>query len=87
MKLSTPLLSFLVNFLLGASWAFVFLGATTLFYLFLNVGFMYAFFGALVGTIPGLFIVLLIEYFFMNQEKLDELKKHTKLLEELVAKS
>jgi uncharacterized membrane protein (DUF106 family) len=48
---------------------------------------MYAFFGALVGAIPGLFIVLLIEYFFMSQEKLNELKKHTKLLEELLSKN
>ena len=87
MKLSSPLLSFLVNFLLGVSWAFVFLGATILFSLFINVGIVYAFFAALLGAIPGLFIVLLIEYFFMSQEKLNELKEQTKLLEKLVAKS
>ena len=87
MKLSSPLLSFLVNFLLGVSWALAFLGATILFYLFLHIGFIYALLGALVGTIPGLFIVLLMEYFFMNQEKLDELKKQTKLLEEFISKS
>ena len=87
MKLSTPLLSLLVNFLLGASWAFAFLGATTLFFLLLNVGIFYSLFGSLLGAIPGLFMVLLIEYFLMRQEKLNELKKHTKLLEELVSKS
>jgi hypothetical protein len=30
-------------------------------------------------------MVLLIEYFLMREEKLNELKKQTKLLEELVA--
>ena len=87
MKLSSPLLSFLVNFLLGASWAFALLGATILFYIFLNIGISYAIVGALLGTIPGLFFVLLIEYVFMKQESLNELKKQTKLLEELISKS
>jgi predicted membrane protein len=87
MKLPSPLLSLLVNFLLGASWAFAFLGATSLFSLFLSMGIVYAFLGALVGLIPGLFLVLLIEYVFMKQELLNEAKKQTKLLEELVNKS
>ena len=86
MKLSSPLLSFLVNFLLGASWAFALLGATILFYIFLHIGISYAIVGALLGTIPGLFFVLLIEYVFMKQETLNELKKQTKLLDELASK-
>ena len=48
---------------------------------------MYAIFAAFIGTLPGLFLVLLIEYFLMKYEKLTELKKQTKLLEELVSKS
>ena len=87
MKLSTPLLSLLVNFLLGASWAFAFVGASTLFFLLLNVGIFYSLIGSFLGALPGLFMVLLIEYFLMRQEKLDELKKQTKLLEILVSKS
>jgi len=87
MKLSTPFLSHLVNFLLGASWAFAFMGATTLFFLLFHIGFFYSLIGSLLGALPGLFFVLLIEYFLMRQEKLEELKKHTKLLEELVNKS
>lgn len=81
MRLSSPLLSLLINFLLGASWAFALLGAATLFFLFLQVGIFYALFGSFLGALPGLFLVLLIEYFLMRQEKLDELKKQTKLLE------
>jgi len=87
MKLSTPLLSLLVNFLLGASWAFAFLGAVFLFYTFLQVGLLTAIFASFLGMVPGLFLILLIEYFLMRQEKLNELKKQTKLLEELVAKA
>ena len=87
MRLNSPLLSLLINFLLGASWAFALLGAATLFFLFLHVGLFYSLFGSFLGALPGLFMVLLIEYFLMREEKLDELKKQTKLLEELVAKS
>ncbi len=77
-------MSLLINFLLGASWAFAFMGAVIFFYLFLHVGIFYSIFGSFLGAIPGLFLVLLIEYFIMRQEKLDELKKQTKLLEKLV---
>jgi len=86
MKLSSPYLSLLINFLLGASWAFAFLGASTLFFLLLNVGIFYSLFGSFLGAVPGLFFVLLIEYFLMRQEKLNELRKQTKLLEKLVNK-
>jgi hypothetical protein len=87
MKLTTPSLSLLINFLLGASWAFALLGASTLFFLFLHVGLFYSLFGSFIGALPGLFFVLLIEYFLMRQEKLNELKKQTELLEELVAQN
>ena len=72
---------------MGASWAFALLGASALFFLFLSVGIIYSLLGSLLGALPGLFFVLLIEYFLMREEKLQELKKQTKLLEELVANS
>ena len=87
MRRSSSTLSFLINFLLGASWAFALLGASTLFFIFFSVGIIYALLGSLLGSLPGLFFVLLIEYFLMREEKLHELKKQTKLLEELVANS
>jgi hypothetical protein len=87
MRLPSPLLSFLINFLLGASWAFALLGASTLFFYFLPVGIIYALMGAFLGSLPALFMVLLIEYFLMREEKLKELKKQTKLLEALVAQN
>jgi len=70
---------------LGASWAFALIGASTLFFSFFNIGIIYAIFGSFFGSLPGLFMVLLIEYFLMREEKLRELQKQTKLLEELVA--
>jgi len=85
MRLSSPLLSLLINFLLGASWAFALVGASTLFFSFLNIGLIYAIFASILGALPALFMILMIEYFLMRQEKLYELRKHTKLLEELVA--
>ncbi len=87
MRLSSPILSILINILLGASWAFALLGAFTLFFLFIHVGFFYSFVASFLGAMPGLFMVLLIEYFLMREEKLNELKKQTKLLEELVTKA
>ena len=87
MRLSSPLLSILINFLLGASWAFALLGASTLFFTLLQIGIFYALIGSLLGALPGLFIVLLIEYFLMREEKLNELKKQTKLLEEIATKN
>ena len=84
MKFSSPILSILINFLLGASWAFAFLGAFIFFYLFLEIGVIYSILASFLGATPGLFLVLLIEYFLMRQEKLNELKKQTKLLEKLV---
>jgi len=86
MRLSSPLLSLLINFLLGVSWAFALIGASTLFFSFLGISICYAIFTAIFGALPGLFFVLLIEYFLMREEKLNELKKQTKLLEELVNK-
>ena len=87
MKLSSPLLSLLLNFLLGTAWAFALAGATITFYLYLGIGFLYALFAALIASLPGLLFVLFIEYFFMKQEHLNELKKQTKLLKELADKA
>jgi len=87
MKLPSALLSFLVNFLLGASWAFAFAGATIFFFIFLEIDVFYAILASFLGSLPGLFLVLFIEYFLIRQENLNELKKQTKLLEDLVEQS
>lgn len=86
MKLSSPLLSFLLNFLLGVGWAFAVAGAIITFSLYMGVSLIFAFFAALIGILPGLLFVLFIEYFFMKQEHLYELQKQSRLIEELLRK-
>ncbi len=72
------MLSLLINFLLGASWGFALVGASILFTNFLEIGVIYAIFGALVGAFPFLFLIIILEYIILKQDILEELKKHTK---------
>ena len=82
MRLEDKPLSFVVNFLLGVAWASVIVGAVTSFLTFFNDSIVFALVSAFVGMIPGLVAVLLIEHFITNKEKLHELKKQTKILEQ-----
>lgn len=85
MRLKTTSLSRLTNFLLGVAWAMALLGAVTTFKTFLiDNNFIIAMFSAIVGATPGLLIVLFLEHLFIKSEKLEELRKQTKLLEKLV---
>ncbi len=83
MRFNSKLLSFVINFLLGVSWALVLIGAVTSFLSFYHHSFIFAFFSAAVGAMPGLVGVLLLEYFITDKEKLRELKKQTALLEKI----
>ena len=84
MRLQSKTLSFVVNFLLGASWATVFVGAFTSFFLYLENGILFAIVSFFMGAIPGMISVLLLELFMVQKEKYYELQKQTKLLEALV---
>jgi len=86
MRLQARSLGFVVNFLLGTAWAFVLIGAVTSFLSFYHDSFFFAFVSALVGALPGLIAVLLLEHIITNKEKHFELKKQTKLLEEMMSK-
>lgn len=86
MRLQEKPLSFIINFLLGTAWAFVLIGAVTSFLSFYHDSFFFAFVSALVGALPGLIAVLLLEHIITNKEKHFELKKQTKLLEEMMSK-
>jgi len=81
MRLEDKPLNFIVNFLLGVSWASIFLGAITAFLTFYEDTFFFALVSAFVAALPGLVGILAIEHFITNKEKLLELKKQTKLLE------
>jgi len=73
----------LLSFLLGSSWAFVILGAFIVFKTFLFLGVV----GAIIFTFLFLFVALVliagIEALMLYKENSDELKKQTKLLEEI----
>jgi len=84
MRLEDKALGFVVNFLLGVSWAFVLLGTITSFLSFYDDSIIYAIVYGLIGAIPGMVAVLLLEHIITNKEKQLELKKQTKLLEELL---
>ncbi len=77
-------LSFVVNFLLGVAWAFVLIGAVTSFLAFYSTNLFFAIISAFIGALPGLIGILFLEHIITNKEKHEELKKQTKLLEELV---
>lgn len=74
----------LISLLQGASWALVVVGATTFFSIFYPFGLFNALIGAFIGSLGGLFFVVVLEIAHQQSEKLEEIKKQTKLLEKLV---
>ncbi len=83
MRLGNRPLGFVINFLLGASWAMVFLGALSFFFSLYHDSIVAALLYAIVGAVPGLVGVLFLEHILTNKEKLAELKKQTRLLERI----
>ena len=85
MRLQNRTLSFVVNFLLGASWVTALLGAVTSFFTYyFSDGILLASLSFFMGAIPGMVLILLLELFIIQKEKHLELQKQTKLLEELI---
>jgi len=86
MRLGNKPLGFLINFLLGVAWASVFFASVTSFLIFYEETFFYALVSAFIAALPGIASILAIEYFITSKEKLEELKKQTKLLEKIIHK-
>jgi len=84
MRLTDKTLGFVINFLLGVAWAFVLIGAISSFFSFYHTGFFLAVVSGLIGTLPGLVAILLLEHIITSKEKLSELKKQTFLLEKIL---
>jgi len=76
----------IISFLLGASWAIVIFGALITFKTFMVLGFSFAVFSTLFFIIVSLFLILALDAFMVNKERLAEAKKQTKLLEKLYSK-
>ncbi len=84
MRLKDSSLGFVVNFLLGVAWAAVLIGAVISFLSFYHNSFFFAIISIFVGALPGMVAVLILEHIITNKEKHLELKKQTKLLEEIL---
>ncbi len=76
----------IISFLLGASWAIVLFGALLTFKTFIVLGFGLALFFTLIFIIGSLFLILALDAFMVNKQRLVEAKKQTKLLEKLYSK-
>ena len=76
----------IISFLLGASWAIVIFGALVTFKITAVFGFSLALFSTLLFIILSLFMILALDAFLVNKQRLQEAKKQTKILEKLYAK-
>jgi hypothetical protein len=86
MRLKEKPLGFVINFFLGIAWASVLIGVVTPFFSFVHFGLFDTFISAVIGALPGLVAILLLEHIITIKEKHYELKKQTRLLEELLEK-
>ncbi len=73
----------IISFLLGASWAIVLFGALITFRSFMFLGIPTTIFLTLVYVFTTLFMVLALDSFVINRQRLDEAKKQTKLLQKM----
>jgi uncharacterized membrane protein len=76
----------IISFLLGASWAIVFFGALIVFKIFYMLGIGLAIFLTVIYIIISLFLILALDSFMVNKQRLAEAKKQTKLLQEIANK-
>jgi len=76
----------IVSFLLGASWAIVLLGAVITFKSTIFLGLALAIFLTMLFIVTSLFMILALDAFSINRQRLVEAKKQTKILEQLKEK-
>ncbi len=76
----------LLHLLLGASWAFVLLGAWLTFKSFIVFGLSTAVLVTFIYIFFALFLVLALDAFVTNKERLQEAKKQTEILEKVLEK-
>jgi len=76
----------IIGFLLGASWAIVIFGALITFKIFITLGLPLAVISTILFIILSLFLILALDAFLVNKQRLQEAKKQTKLLEKIYAK-
>jgi len=75
-----------ISFLLGASWAILLFGAHITFTIFLFLRLGLAILLTILYIVTSLFIILALDSFSINRQRLVEAKKQTELLERLYSK-
>ncbi|MDO9266617.1 MAG: hypothetical protein Q7U00_05985 [Sulfurimonas sp.] len=73
----------IISFLLGASWAILIFGALITFQLFSFLGISLALFITITFVVISLFLILALDAFAVNRQRLEEAKKQTTLLEKI----
>jgi len=84
MRIQRSKLNSLLNFLLGVSWAFVLISIGYTFHGSYLFGIVDALFLSFFAALPALFVVAILEYIIVGQEKLDEMKLQTQILQEIL---
>jgi len=74
-------------FLKGASWAFVSIGALLVFKFFISFDLILAVFTSFIFVFFALFLLFVLDGIYLRYEQLKEVKKQTKLLEEISSQS
>jgi len=83
MRLQRSRLNSLINFLLGVSWALVFISFSVTIISYYKINIVIAIFLAFFSSLPALFLVIILEHILSEEEKLDEMRKQTKILEDI----
>jgi len=76
----------IISFLFGASWAIALVGALIIFKTFIFLGLAFSIFITLFYIFFILLLILALDAFSVNRERLQEAKKQTKLLEQIYSK-
>ncbi|MBA1437755.1 MAG: hypothetical protein FAF05_01990 [Epsilonproteobacteria bacterium] len=73
-----------IKFLLGASWGIILFGAFFVFNISIHFGLSIAIFLTLFFILLSLFLLLVLDAFLVNKQRVQELKKQTHLLEQIL---
>ena len=82
--MSKNLTQFIISLLQGASWALVIIISVYIFFHMLQYGYVIALISALFGSFIGLFFVSFFELINIELKNLEESKKQTKLLQDIL---
>jgi cytochrome c biogenesis protein CcdA len=83
MRLNDRYFTFIISFFVGVAWATLFIGAITTFLYYYQESLFLGVINGLLGALPGLFALLVLEHIITVRNSFIELQKQTKLLESL----